>query len=56
MPRPTRRKASGGLFFKGTKAKSAGRPPSNSPQLPDGKWFSVASSGIFGYRLVCKKA
>ncbi len=27
-----------------------------SYQLPDGKWFSVASSGIFGYRLVCKKA
>lgn len=26
-----------------------------SYQLPDGKWFSVASSGIFGYRLVCKK-
>lgn len=23
-------------------------------QLPDGKWFTLASSGVFGYKLVCK--
>lgn len=26
-----------------------------SYELPDGKWFSVASSGTFGYRLEFKK-
>jgi hypothetical protein len=25
-------------------------------QLPDGNWFSVATSGVFGYKLVCKKS
>lgn len=32
-----------------------GHPQVASYQLPDGKWFSLATSGIFGYRLVCKR-
>lgn len=26
-----------------------------SYQLPDGKWFSIATSGFFGVKLVCKR-
>jgi hypothetical protein len=24
-------------------------------QLPDGKWFAIASSGQFGFKLVCRR-
>lgn len=32
------------------------KPSVWSIQLPDGKWFSMASSGVFGYQLVCRRA
>jgi len=31
------------------------KPTLWSYQLPDGKWFSMASSGVFGYQLVCRR-